>query len=65
MIDRVLRPIDQKLLHATLYDSLIVVVPSLDLVIVRAGKSWKRTREDHYSVLAPFLDPIVAAVRRK
>jgi CubicO group peptidase (beta-lactamase class C family) len=49
-----------------LYDSLIVVVPSLDLVIARAGKSWARTPgEDHYAVLKPFLEPIAAAVPRK
>jgi CubicO group peptidase (beta-lactamase class C family) len=47
-----------------LYDSLIVVVPSLDLVIARAGKSWTRTPgEDHYAVLKPFLEPIAAAVK--
>lgn len=48
-----------------LYDSLIVVVPSLDLVVVRggaAGRSWPREPgADHYEVLAPFLQPIVAA----
>ncbi|MGQ9731472.1 MAG: serine hydrolase [Candidatus Zipacnadales bacterium] len=47
-----------------LYDRLIVVIPSLDLVIARAGKSW--SREDwtaHYDVLRPFLEPIVASVR--
>ncbi len=47
-----------------LYDSLIVVVPSLDIVVARAGKSWKRTSdEDHYAVLAPFFGPIVAAAQ--
>jgi CubicO group peptidase (beta-lactamase class C family) len=47
-----------------LYDSLIVVMPSLDLVAARAGpaKSWKRSSEDHYAVLAPFLGPLAAAV---
>ncbi len=49
-----------------LFDSLIVVVPSLDLVIVRGGqRGQKLPREDggnHYDVLAPLLDPIVAAV---
>ena len=46
-----------------LYDSLIVVIPSLDLVAARAGKSWKRPpRSGHYDVLAPFLVPLVAAV---
>ena len=46
-----------------LYDSLIVVVPSLDIVVSRAGRSWERPTEGHYDVLAPFLDPIVAAAR--
>jgi len=44
-----------------LYESLIVVIPSLDLVVARAGKSWKRDGAGHYDVLAPFLNPIVAA----
>ena len=46
-----------------LYESLIVVVPSLDIVVSRAGSSWQR--EDwagHYDVLKPFLEPIVASV---
>jgi CubicO group peptidase (beta-lactamase class C family) len=47
-----------------LYDSLIVVMPSLDIVVARAGQSWKRTKgADHYEVLKPFLLPIVAAVK--
>ena len=46
-----------------LYDSLIVVIPSLDLVVSRAGKSWpRREGAGHYDVLAPFLEPIVASV---
>jgi len=46
-----------------LYDSLIVVIPSLDVVVARAGKSWKRQpNTHHYHVLAPFLRPIVQAV---
>ncbi|MHB8898934.1 MAG: hypothetical protein ACYC6Y_09330, partial [Thermoguttaceae bacterium] len=49
-----------------LYDSLVVVIPSLDLVIVRGGeggKSWPRPEDPfgHYDVLKPFLEPIVAA----
>ena len=45
-----------------LYDSLIVVIPELDIVIARAGKSWDRKGWDaHYGVLAPFLNPVVAA----
>ncbi len=45
-----------------LYDSFIVVMPTLDIVISRAGKSWKRTTDENYDVLAPFLKPIAAAV---
>jgi hypothetical protein len=38
---------------------LIVVIPSLDIVVARAGKSWKRAENaDHYEVLKPFLGPI-------
>ncbi len=47
-----------------LYDSLIVVIPSLDLVVARAGKSWQRAEGgDHYDVLKPFLSKIVAAAK--
>jgi hypothetical protein len=47
-----------------LYDSLIVVIPSLDIVASRTGKSWKRTEgAQHYAVLEPFLGNIVASVR--
>ncbi len=46
-----------------LYDSLVVVIPSLDIVVSRAGKSWKRGWSGHYDVLKPFLEPIVAAVK--
>jgi hypothetical protein len=45
-----------------LYDSLIVVIPSLDIVVARAGKSWERNWDGHYDVLQPFFDPIVASV---
>ena len=46
-----------------LYDSLIVVIPSLDIVAVRAGRSWqRRVGENHYDVLAPFLRPIAESV---
>ncbi len=47
-----------------LYDSLIVVIPSLDIVAARAGKSWQRKWDGHYDVLKPFLEPIVASVRK-
>ena len=46
-----------------LYDSLIAVIPSLDLVVVRAGESWKRTSDEHYDVLKPFFEPIAQATR--
>jgi CubicO group peptidase (beta-lactamase class C family) len=47
-----------------LYDSLIVVIPSLDLVVTRAGSAWERkVGAGHYDVLRPFLGPIVGAVR--
>lgn len=47
-----------------LYESLIVVIPSLDLVVARAGRSWEREPGmAHYDILEPFLIPIVASVR--
>jgi CubicO group peptidase (beta-lactamase class C family) len=47
-----------------LYDSLIVLLPSLDMVVARAGKSWERAPgAGHYDVLEPFLGPIAAAAR--
>jgi CubicO group peptidase (beta-lactamase class C family) len=49
-----------------LYDSLIVVFPELEVVVARAGKSWKReSKARHYDVLRPFLVPIAASVRSK
>ena len=48
-----------------LYESLIVVIPSLDIVIARAGRGWRRRGGDHYHVLKPFLEPIVASVRER
>lgn len=46
-----------------LYDSLIVVIPSLDLVATRAGQSWAREDDwGHYDVLEPFLGPLAASV---
>jgi CubicO group peptidase (beta-lactamase class C family) len=50
---------------AGLHDSLIVVIPSLDIVAVRCGESekgWPRSKNsEHYDALKPFLEPIVAA----
>jgi CubicO group peptidase (beta-lactamase class C family) len=48
-----------------LYESLIVVIPSLNIVVARAGKSWKRDWAGHYDVLQPFFDPIVTSIRDK
>lgn len=49
-----------------LYDSLIVVIPSLDIVVARAGKSWERKEGSrHYDVLEPFFNPIVESVKQK
>ena len=44
-----------------LYDSLIVVIPSLDLVVARAGEGWG----EHaiFSRLEAFLRPIVESVK--
>lgn len=50
-----------------LYDSITLVIPSLDLVVARAGPSgrqWSRSEgADHYDVLRPFFEPIAASVR--
>ena len=46
-----------------LYDSLIVVIPSLDIVVARAGAAWRDDRSADYSVLKPFLEPIVSSVQ--
>jgi len=46
-----------------LYESLIVVIPSLEIVVARAGKSWHRNWDGHYDVLQPFFDPIVTAAK--
>ncbi|MEX0718878.1 MAG: serine hydrolase [Planctomycetaceae bacterium] len=45
-----------------LHESLIVVIPSLDLVASRAGNSWSRDWTGHYDVLRGFLEPLCAAV---
>jgi len=48
-----------------LYDSFIMVIPSLDIVVSRAGQSWKlEPNADHYDVLKPFLGPIAAAASK-
>jgi CubicO group peptidase (beta-lactamase class C family) len=40
-------------------DSLIVVIPSLDIVASRAGSAWPGNRSPNfYAVLTPFVEPI-------
>ena len=46
-----------------LRESLIVVIPSLDMVVARAGRGWRKGWDSNYEILAPFLDPIVLAAR--
>jgi CubicO group peptidase (beta-lactamase class C family) len=48
-----------------LYDSLIVVMPSLDIVAARAGKSLNKARNSDYKAIEPFIEPIVLSVREK
>ena len=55
-----------------LYDSLIVVIPSLDIVVARAGRTlntnwWQRLSPNwtpDYNRLAPLLEPIAQSVVR-
>jgi CubicO group peptidase (beta-lactamase class C family) len=46
-------------------ESYILVIPSLDMVIARAGNGWAPGTTPQYSAHAPFFNPIVAAVRAK
>jgi len=48
-----------------LYDSLIVVIPSLDIVAARAGKSLNKARNSDYKSIEPFIEPIVLSLREK
>lgn len=48
-----------------LYDSLIVVIPSLDIVAARAGKSLNKARNSDYKAIEPFIEPIVLSVKEK
>jgi CubicO group peptidase (beta-lactamase class C family) len=45
-----------------LYDSLIVVIPSLDIVVARAGSGWRRDWNGDYEFVRPFLEPICESV---
>jgi len=48
-----------------LYDSLIVVIPSLDIVAARAGKSLNKARNSNYKSIEPFIEPIVLSATKK
>jgi len=48
-----------------LYDSLIVVIPSLDIVASRAGKSLNKERNANYKSIEPFIEPIALSVKTK
>ena len=45
-----------------LKDSLIIVIPSLDIVVARAGNGWRGSWSPDYEVLRPFIQPIVDSV---
>jgi len=46
-----------------LHDSFIIVIPSLDIVVARAGSDWQGQRSPHsYNILKPFLEPIANSV---
>ena len=46
-----------------LYESFIIVIPSLDIVAARAGNSWREGWDGNYAVVEPFIKPIVQAVQ--
>jgi CubicO group peptidase (beta-lactamase class C family) len=46
-----------------LRDSLIIVIPSLDVVVARAGEGWRAGWNPDYDVLRPFIEPIVSSVQ--
>lgn len=46
-----------------LYDSLVVVIPSLDVVAARAGKSLAGDRSPHYAPIEPFMASIALSVK--
>jgi len=48
-----------------LYDSLIVVIPSLDIVAARAGKSLNKARNSDYKAIEPFIEPIALSVKAR
>ena len=48
-----------------LYDSLIIVMPSLDIVAARAGKSLNKERNSAYTSIEPFIEPIDLSVTER
>ena len=48
-----------------LYESLIVVIPSLDIVAARAGKSLNKAWSSSYKAIEPFIEPIALAAGKK
>ncbi len=48
-----------------LYDSLIIVIPSLDIVASRAGKSIQREQNSHYQSIEPFMEPLALSVKSR
>ena len=48
-----------------LYDSHIVVIPSLDVVVARAGRAWRRGGRTDYQVFGDFLTPICKSAMGK
>ena len=48
-----------------LYDSLIVVIPSLDIVASRAGKSLNKAGNADYKSIEPFIEPISLSVKKE
>jgi len=47
-----------------LHDSFIIVIPSLDIVVARAGSAWQGNRNpNYYKILKPFLQAIVGSVQ--
>lgn len=44
-------------------DSILLIIPSLDLVVARAGQAWRQGWTADYAVVGPFFQQVVAAVK--
>ncbi len=44
-------------------DSILLIIPSLKLVLARAGKGWRSGWSADYAVVGPFFQQVVAAVK--